>query len=204
MLTFDEDDNPLPAESKVLTPQEEQMLSQVKQMISFVGDDPDREGLEDTPARVVRSWREIYKGYNEDPAEILGVTFEAEQTDELVLCKDIEFFSTCEHHIIPIIGTAHVAYIPNGRVVGLSKLARLVDCFARRLQIQEKMTSQIAQALYENLDARGVGVIVKARHMCMSSRGVRKGSSWMTTSCMLGNLKTDADRRSEFFKFCEM
>lgn len=178
----------------------------IKTIIRTIGDDPDREGLLDTPKRVVKSWKELFGGYQKDPKEILGVTFKegVDKVDQLVICKDIEFYSTCEHHMLPIIGIAHVAYIPDEKVVGLSKLARLVDVFARRLQIQEKMTKQIADSLMENLKPKGVGVIVTAKHFCMCARGVGKQSSSMTTSEMLGVLREKPEARAELLKLIEM
>lgn len=177
----------------------------ITKIIETIGDDPKREGLLDTPKRVVKSWKELFGGYKLDPKEILGVTFEdgMDKVDQLVLCSHIEFYSTCEHHMLPIIGYAHVGYIPSKKVVGLSKLARLVDLYARRLQIQEKMTLQIATALKESLDPVGVGVVVTAKHFCMCARGVGKQSSWMTTSEMTGALREKPEARAEFLRLCE-
>ncbi|MCM2315670.1 MAG: GTP cyclohydrolase I FolE [Thermoanaerobaculia bacterium] len=174
----------------------------VKILLEYVGEDPSRDGLRDTPSRVVRALRELTSGYDSDPAEILSRTFD-ESSDELVLLRGIEFHSTCEHHLLPFHGTVSVGYLP-GRVVGISKLARLVDCFARRLQIQERMTNQIAQAVEAHLEARGTGVIVSARHLCMACRGVRKESTVMVTSAMLGGLRTDAASRAEFLRLTSM
>lgn len=161
-----------------------------------------REGLQDTPARVVKSWKELYGGYALVPEKILGTTFKQEgyAYDELVLCKNIELYSTCEHHLLPFYGRAHVGYIPapGGRVVGLSKLARLVDAFSRRLQIQEKLTNQIADALEENLSPLGVAVVIEAKHHCMCARGVAKQNSSMVTSCLRGVFKTKPEARQEF------
>lgn len=178
----------------------------VVRIIEAIGDNPSREGLLDTPKRVVKSWKELFSGYSKDPKDILGVTFAdgMEKCDELVLCKDIEFYSTCEHHMLPIIGTAHVGYIPDKKVVGLSKLARLVDIYARRLQIQEKMTWQIASALQEHLQPKGVGVVIKAKHFCMCARGVGKQSSYMTTSSMQGALRDKPEARAEFLHLIEL
>ena len=177
----------------------------VKTIIEAVGDDPNREGVKDTPKRVVKSWGELFAGYRQDPKDILSVTFEdgMEKVDQLVICSNIEFYSTCEHHMLPIIGHAHVGYIADKKVVGLSKLARLVEIFARRLSIQEKMTFQIANALEEHLGAKGVGVVVTAKHFCMCARGVGKQSSWMTTSAMLGALRDKPEARAEFLRLCE-
>ncbi|TXH10768.1 MAG: GTP cyclohydrolase I FolE, partial [Hyphomicrobiaceae bacterium] len=142
----------------------------VRVLLSHMGEDPDRDGLKDTPGRVVRAWTELTAGYREDPAQILSRTFD-EQSNEMVVLSNIQFYSTCEHHLLPFMGEASVAYLPEQRVVGISKLARLVNCFARRLQVQERMTRQIADAMNEHLQARGVGVIVKAHHLCMGCRG---------------------------------
>jgi GTP cyclohydrolase I len=170
-------------------------------LLRFIGEDPSRDGLVDTPQRVVRAWREMTAGYGEDPAEILCRTFE-ETSDELVILGGISFYSTCEHHLLPFYGTASVGYLP-GKVVGISKLARLVQCFARRLQIQERMTKQIAAAIAEHLEARGTGVIIKAHHLCMGCRGTRQPATQMVTSSMLGTLRDDAVSRSEFLRLCE-
>lgn len=185
---------------------EKRIEDAIRDIISYVGDDPSREGVLDTPKRVVKSYKELFAGYHQNPAEILSVTFEdgLKGCDELVLCKEIEFYSTCEHHMLPIIGVAHVGYIPDAKVVGLSKLARLVDLFSRRLQIQEKMTNQIAHSLVDHLKPKGVGVIVKAKHFCMCARGVGKQSSWMTTSSMLGVLRDNPAARAEFMSLCEL
>lgn len=170
----------------------------IKQVLQLIGEDPSREGLLDTPIRVVKSWGELYGGYGKDPKEILKTTFAGEGYDQMVLLDNIEFFSTCEHHMLPFFGVAHVAYIPRKRVVGLSKLARLVDCYARRLQIQERLTGQIADALNEALDPLGVAVILQAKHFCMVSRGVQKQNSVMSTSAMTGMFRTDSKCRAEF------
>ncbi|HJT15916.1 MAG TPA: GTP cyclohydrolase I FolE [Thermoanaerobaculia bacterium] len=173
----------------------------VATLLRFMGEDPSREGLADTPARVVKAWREMTAGYREDPAEILSRTFE-ESSDELIILSGISFYSTCEHHLLPFYGTACVGYLP-GKVVGISKLARLVNCFAQRLQIQERMTRQIADAIETHLEARGVGVIIRAHHLCMGCRGVRQQDTDMITSSMLGKLRTDATSRSEFLRLCK-
>ena len=170
----------------------------VATLIRYIGEDPARDGLADTPGRVVRAWREMTAGYAEDPAEILARTFE-ETSDELVILSNIAFYSTCEHHLLPFYGTASVGYLP-GKVVGISKLARLVQCYARRLQIQERMTKQIASAIAERLDARGVGVVIRAHHLCMGCRGTRQPATEMVTSSMLGTLRDDAVSRSEFLR----
>ena len=170
----------------------------VMTLLRFIGEEPERDGLRDTPARVVKAWREMTAGYAEDPAEILSRTFE-ESSDEMIILRGISFYSTCEHHMLPFYGTAVVGYLP-GRVVGISKLARLVECFAKRLQIQERMTRQIAEAVETHLDARGVGVVLRAHHLCMGCRGVRQEETEMVTSSMLGTLRTDATSRAEFLR----
>lgn len=173
----------------------------VTALLRWVGEDPSRDGLIDTPRRVAKALREMTAGYAEDPAEILATTFE-ETSDELVILRHITFYSTCEHHILPFYGTASVGYLP-GKVVGISKLARLVQCFAQRLQIQERLTRQIAEAVEEQLEARGVGVVVRAHHLCMGCRGARQPSTEMVTSAMLGSLRSDAVSRSEFLRLAE-
>lgn len=174
----------------------------VETLLRWMGENPQRDGLADTPSRVVRAWREMTAGYSEDAAEILSRTFE-ETSDELVILSGISFYSTCEHHLLPFYGTASVGYLP-GKVVGISKLARLVQCFARRLQIQERMTKQIAAAVAEHLDARGVGVVIKAHHLCMGCRGARQPATEMVTSSMLGTLREDAVSRSEFLRLIQI
>jgi len=173
----------------------------VVDLLRFIGEDPARDGLADTPDRVIRAWREMTAGYDQDPAEILGRTFD-EPSDELIVLSGVAFHSVCEHHLLPFQGTACVGYLP-GKVVGISKLARLVDCFARRLQIQERVTRQIAEAIMLHLDARGAAVIVRAHHLCMGCRGVRQPGADMITSSMAGSLRTDATTRSEFLRLCK-
>jgi GTP cyclohydrolase IA len=173
----------------------------VATLLRFIGEEPERDGLRDTPARVVKAWREMTAGYAEDPAEILARTFD-ESSDELVILRGISFYSTCEHHLLPFYGQAVVGYLP-GKVVGISKLARLVECFAKRLQVQERMTRQIAEAVETHLEARGVGVVLRAHHLCMGCRGVRQEETEMVTSSMLGTLRTDATSRAEFLKLCK-
>jgi GTP cyclohydrolase IA len=183
----------------VARPTREQAEDAVRVLLRWAGDDPDREGLRDTPARVARAYEEFFSGYQVDPREILARTFsEVDGYDEMVVLKDIRFESYCEHHMVPIIGRAHVAYLPKHRVVGISKLARLVDAFAKRLQIQEKMTVQIADTLNEVLQPRGVGVILEAAHQCITTRGVHKHGVAMVTSRMLGSFRTDPSTRREF------
>ncbi|TKC79220.1 GTP cyclohydrolase I FolE [Trinickia terrae] len=180
-------------------PTREEAEAAVRVLLRWAGDDPNREGLLETPSRVVRSYEEFFSGYAQDPREILARTFsEVDGYDEMIVLKDIRFESYCEHHMVPIIGRAHVAYLPEHRVVGISKLARLVDAFAKRLQIQEKMTAQIADTLNEILQPKGVGVILEAAHQCMSTRGVHKPGVEMVTSRMLGTFRTDPSTRREF------
>ena len=180
-------------------PSKDQAEEAVRTLLAYSGDDPKREGLRDTPSRVIHSFDEFYSGYLRDPVEILKRTFEENDGyDEMVLLKGIEFVSHCEHHMAPIIGKAHVAYLPRGHVVGISKLARIVEVYARRLQIQEKMTAQIANAINGVLQPDGVGVIIKAEHHCMTTRGVSKPDVSMTTRKMLGAFRDDARVRAEF------
>lgn len=171
----------------------------VETMIAYVGEDVTREGLKKTPERVLKAYEFMFGGYREDPQEILNSAMFDTSNDEMVLIKDIEFYSTCEHHLLPIIGRAHIAYIPDGKVVGLSKIPRVVDVFARRMQIQEQMTEQIADALMRTINPKGVGVVIQARHMCMEMRGVQKISSTTTSSALRGLFKRDEKTRMEFF-----
>jgi GTP cyclohydrolase I len=173
-------------------------LNLVRGFLIAIGENPDREGLLDTPKRVVKSWLELYSGYLKDPKEALSTVFKDGACDEMVILKDIEFSSMCEHHVLPFIGKAHIGYLPNGKVVGLSKLARLVDLFAKRLQIQEKMTQQVANTLMEVLEPKGVAVIIEAHHQCMSCRGVGKQDTKMITSSMLGLFRDHLEVRQEF------
>jgi GTP cyclohydrolase I len=171
----------------------------VRTLIRWAGDDPAREGLLDTPNRVVRSYEEFYAGYRLDPTELLTRTFEeTDGYDELIVLRGIRFESHCEHHMVPIIGSAQIGYLPNNRVIGISKLARVVDAFAKRLQIQEKMTAQIANAIDEVLKPKGVAVVIEASHQCMTTRGVHKSGVGMVTSRMLGVLRDDPTTRREF------
>lgn len=180
-------------------PDRDQAEAAVRTLIQWAGDDPDREGLLGTPDRVLRSYDEFFAGYHEDPIAILQRTFEeVEEYDEMVLLRDIRFESHCEHHMVPIVGKAHVGYLPNKRVVGLSKLARIVEVYAKRLQIQEKLTAQVANTINEVLQPAGVAVVIEGVHQCMSSRGVRKPGASMVTSRMLGGFRTDARTRREF------
>jgi len=186
---------PLATEAPLSPAQVERARLAIRTLLEAIGEDPDREGLRETPDRVIRSWSELYAGYLQNPAEILATTFEeVEGYQEFVLLRDIPFESTCEHHMLPFSGTAHVAYLPGSHVVGLSKLARLVDCFARRLQIQERMTQSIADALMHHLSARGAAVKLEASHACMSCRGVRKQGSTMVTVAFQGAYGTPSYR----------
>ncbi len=171
----------------------------VRTLLRWAGDDPDREGLVGTPDRVVRAYEEFFAGYDQDPVDMLNRTFEeTDGYDEMVVLKDIRLESHCEHHMVPIIGKAHVAYLPDRRVVGISKLARVVEVFAKRLQIQEKLTSQIANSIDEVLQPKGVAVVIEAAHQCMTTRGVHKPGVTMVTSRMLGVFRSDAATRREF------
>ena len=171
----------------------------VRDLLIWAGDDPDREGLQDTPARVVRSFEEFFAGYKDNPVEMLERTFEeTDGYDEMVVLRGIDFVSHCEHHMVPIIGRAHVAYLPDKRVVGISKLARVVDVYAKRLQIQERMTAQIANSVNTVLQPKGVAVVIEAEHQCMTTRGVQKSGVKMVTSRMLGSFRDDAKTRREF------
>ena len=179
-------------------PSREEAEDAIRTLLRWAGDDPNREGLIDTPSRVVRSYEEFFTGYETDPKELLNRTFEeTEGYDEMVLLKDIRFESHCEHHMAPIIGKAHIAYLPATRVVGISKLARLVEMYAKRLTIQEKMTSQIANALNEVLQPQGVAVVIEAVHQCMTTRGVHKPGVSMVTSRMLGAFRDNPSTRRE-------
>jgi GTP cyclohydrolase I len=181
-------------------PSREQAEEAVRTLIRWAGDNPEREGLLDTPKRVTKAYGEYFAGYEKDPKEILSTTFkEVEGYDEMVVLRDICFSSHCEHHLAPFTGKVHVAYLPDKKVVGLSKMARLVDAYACRLQIQEKMTAQIAHALNDTLQPKGVAVVVEAVHMCMTVRGVRKAGASMQTSQLLGHFRSDPRTRQEFF-----
>lgn len=172
----------------------------IRKLLLDLGEDPDREGLQKTPHRVATALRDLTAGYREDPVAILRSALFNVDNDEMVLVRDIDFSSLCEHHMLPFMGKAHVAYLPNGRVVGLSKLARIVDTFARRLQVQERMTTQIADALQEGLEPLGVAVVIEARHMCMVMRGVRKPNAVTVTSAMKGQFRDNFATRSELLK----
>lgn len=172
----------------------------VVRLLEWIGEDPSREGLADTPKRVVKAFREMTEGLHRVPADVLGTVFN-ETSDQMVVVRGIRFSSLCEHHLLPFTGTATVGYVPNGRVIGLSKIPRLVELYAKRPQVQERMTNQIAQALMKHLDPRGVGVVVKAHHSCMGCRGVRQPDAEMVTSCVLGCMKEDPAARNELLEF---
>lgn len=174
------------------------MQDYFKKIIEAVGEDPDREGLRDTPKRAAEAMAFLTQGYQHSVDEIVGNALFASHSDEMILVKNIELYSLCEHHLLPFIGKCHVAYIPNGKIIGLSKIARVVDMHARRLQVQENLTKEIAQAIYTSTKASGVGVIIEAQHLCMMMRGVEKQNSIMTTSMMLGSFREDARTRAEF------
>ena len=177
----------------------------VRVLLRWAGDDPTREGLLDTPKRVAKAYGDWFSGYATDPEEYLKRTFEeVEGYDEMVVLRDIEFESHCEHHMAPIIGKAHVGYLPNGRVVGISKLARVVEAYARRFQVQEKMTAQIARCIEDTLRPRGVGVVIEAAHECMTTRGIHKRGVSMVTSKMLGGFRDDARTRAEFLDLIQV
>jgi GTP cyclohydrolase I len=171
----------------------------VVRLLEWIGEDPTREGLADTPKRVAKAFREMTAGLHVDPASVLGTVFN-ESSDQMVVVRGIRFSSLCEHHLLPFTGTATVGYIPNGRVIGLSKIPRLVEVFAKRPQVQERMTNQIAEALMEHLQPNGVGVIVKAHHSCMGCRGVRQPDAEMVTSCLLGCMRADSSSRHELLE----
>jgi GTP cyclohydrolase I len=186
-------------------PSREEAMKAVTALIEWAGDDPKREGLVETPKRVVKAYEEFFAGYEQDPEEILQKTFkEVEGYDEMVLVKDIAVESHCEHHIVPILGKAHVAYIPNNRVVGISKLARIVDVFGKRLQTQETMTQQIANTIEKVLKPKGVAVVIDASHQCMSTRGIHKTESSTVTSSMRGIFKENPTTRNEFLNFIRL
>jgi GTP cyclohydrolase I len=182
-------------------PSRDEAIEAVRTLIRWAGDDPDREGLLETPDRVVRSYDEFFSGYGEDPKEILAKTFsEVDGYDEMIVMNDIRFESHCEHHMVPIIGKAHIGYLPNHRVVGISKLARVLHAYARRLQIQEKLTAEVAQCIWDNLKPRGVAVVIEASHACMTARGVRTPGVNMVTSKVMGIFRSDHRSREEVLK----
>lgn len=186
-------------------PTEEEARAAVKTLLAYIGEDPAREGLVETPARVIRAMGEHFAGYAQNPETYLSKVFEeVEGYDELVLVSDIEVMSHCEHHMVPFVGKCHVAYIPNGRVVGLSKIARVVDVYAKRLQVQEKLTAQIARAIDSILTPQAVGVIMQCQHFCMCYRGVKKPGSWTTTSKLLGAFMDEPSARMELLTLIGM
>jgi GTP cyclohydrolase I len=172
----------------------------IRELLGELGEDPNRQGLVRTPARVARAWQYFTQGYTEDPREILNEALFEEGYNEMVLVRDIDFYSMCEHHMLPFFGRAHVAYIPDGRVVGLSKLARLVDMYSRRLQVQERLTNEVADEIAKVLQPKGVAVVMEAQHLCMMMRGVQKQNSYTVTSAMLGEFESDPKTRSEFME----
>jgi len=197
MKFFDKDNTDLVRNA--VEAQNQQHLELVKQTIRAIGEDAEREGLLGTPRRVVKMWDEIYKGYKQKPEDIL-TTFDADGYDQIVLLKDIELYSMCEHHMLPFFGKAHVAYIPNGRVIGISKLARLVDIYAKRLQIQERLGEQVTDALMKYLKPKGAACIIEATHMCMRMRGVAKQNSVMTTSSLKGVFLNKPEAKQELMQ----
>ncbi len=172
----------------------------IKGILELVGENPNREGLQRTPARVAKAWEYFTSGYDKDAKQILASAVFREKYNEMVIVKDIDFFSMCEHHLLPFYGKVHIAYIPDGKILGLSKIPRIVEVFSRRLQVQERMTQEIADTLYETLEPDGVGVVIEARHLCMMMRGVEKQNSLATTSAMLGSFREDEKTRNEFLK----
>lgn len=192
------EDNP----KKLIIPERAEAEDAVRTLLRWAGDDPDREGLTDTPARVARAFEEWFAGYRENPMEFLERTFEeVEGYDEMVVLRDIRLESYCEHHLAPILGKIHIGYMPDTRVVGISKLARVADAYAKRLQIQEKLTAQIANCINEVLQPKGVAVVIEAEHQCMTTRGVHKHGVSMVTSTMLGAFRQGSDTRREFLSF---
>ncbi|MBT4937407.1 GTP cyclohydrolase I FolE [Candidatus Peregrinibacteria bacterium] len=175
------------------------MQTHIKSIIELIGEDPSREGLKETPRRVEAAYKKIFSGYTQKPEDVLTV-FDSEGYDEMIICKDIEFYSMCEHHMLPFFGKASIAYIPDKKIIGLSKLPRLIEIFARRLQNQERLTSQVAKNLMEMLKPKGVGVIIRAKHLCMMARGIEKQSSEMISSALHGRFKTDEKTRAEFMQ----
>jgi GTP cyclohydrolase I len=176
------------------------LLPHVRAILAAIAEDPAREGLAETPARVARSLRFLTGGYAEDPVEMLRTAIFASEVDEMVVVKDVEFYSLCEHHLLPFYGRCHIAYIPDGQIVGLSKLGRVVDAFSRRLQVQERLTAEIAGAVQAAVEPKGVGVVMEAHHLCMMMRGVEKQTSMAVTSNMLGRFRNDARTRGEFLE----
>ena len=176
----------------------------IKNLLFELGEDSSREGLLKTPERVSKAWRFLVKGYDQNLKSVINNAIFTEEYDEMVAVNDIDFFSSCEHHLLPFFGKAHVAYIPNGKIIGLSKIPRIVDMFGRRLQVQERMTHQIAEAINEVLSPKGVAVVIEGTHMCMQMRGVQKQNSFTTTSAMIGQFRKDSKTRDEFLKIISM
>ena len=174
------------------------------QLLKEIGEDPTREGLQKTPERVAKAWEFLSRGYKQDIKKIINGAVFKEKYDQMVAVKDIEFYSMCEHHLLPFFGVAHIAYIPNGKIIGLSKIPRILDMFARRLQVQERMTQEVASMLNETLQPKGVAVIIEAQHMCMQMRGVEKKNSYMSTSEMLGIFREDDKTRKEFLDIVKL
>ncbi|RMF98877.1 MAG: GTP cyclohydrolase I FolE [Gammaproteobacteria bacterium] len=182
----------------------DELAEHYRELLIGIGEDPTREGLVDTPRRAAKALHFLTRGYRQDLDELINSAVFTSDTDEMVIIRDIEMYSLCEHHILPFIGKCHVAYLPQGKVLGLSKIARIVDYFARRLQIQEVLTKQVANCVNDAIDARGVGVVIEARHMCMMMRGVEKQNSTMTTSCMLGAFRSELATREEFLRLLKL
>lgn len=178
--------------------QQDKVSELIKEFLSAIGEDPHREGIRATPDRVAHSFRYLLRGYEEDPRELFKTAIFTEDYDEMIVVQDIDFYSLCEHHLLPFFGKCHIAYIPSGKIVGLSKLARLVDIYSRRLQVQERLTSQIAKTLNDTLEPLGVGVVIEAQHLCMMMRGVEKQNSRAVTSAMLGAFRHNPETRQEF------
>ena len=182
----------------------EKIKSLTTSLLKEIGEDPSREGLLNTPLRVAKAWKELSRGYNQDLDKLINNAVFKEDYDQMVMVKDIGFYSMCEHHLLPFFGHAHVAYIPDGKIIGLSKIPRMVDMFARRLQVQERMTQEIAAIIDDSLSPKGVAIIIEAQHMCMQMRGVQKKNSYMTTSSMLGIFRTDNKTRKEFLDLIKL
>jgi len=175
----------------------------IRKLLTLIGEDPEREGLLRTPHRVAKSMEFLTSGYRQDVGKVMNGAVFTEKYDEMVIVKDIDFFSLCEHHMLPFFGKAHIAYIPHGKIVGLSKIPRIVEIFSRRLQVQERLTQQIAETLFQSLHPDGVGVVIEAKHLCMMMRGVEKQNSVATTSAMLGSFRDDERTRNEFLKLLD-